>query len=87
MSKLANKNSSKDQHPSDIWSAIHDNLTDLSLEYKSTSEAFQMVSKEASETPSIPYKIFTKDDIDDFLTIIEDTAEEVGAIRGIKTFI
>jgi len=27
-------------------------------------------------------KIFTKDDIDDFLTIIEDTAEEVGAIRG-----
>ena len=27
-------------------------------------------------------KIFWKDDIDDFLTAIEDTAEAVGAIRG-----
>ena len=32
-------------------------------------------------------KIITKDDIDDFLTIIEDTAEEVGAIRGKNTLI
>ena len=84
MSKLA-KDSSKVQ--SDIWSAIHDKLTDLSLEYKSTSEPFQMVGKEAAETSSIPYKIFTRVDLEKPLKIFsqlpskEPVGEKIRVLR------
>ena len=51
MSQFFNKDSSRKQYPSDVWGIIQENLSDLCLEYKSTSGTFQRVTKESQAPP------------------------------------
>ena len=88
MSKSIQKDSSETQYQADIWATIHNNLTDLSSEYKSPSAHFQIVSKQASDASSMPYRIFYKENLEKPLQMLSQEArreprgEKIRVLKG-----